>query len=126
MFNHNRKLNPRQKCLTAPQYRQLVANHHARLRADTTADTPVVKFFASGSATWLLSELDPETGEAFGVCDMGMGSPELGNVSLDKMCALGGTVRNPRRWVERDLWFRPSKTLTEYQAQAETSGLTGC
>lgn len=48
---------------------------------------PVVKLFSIvGRATWLLSELDPlEPTVAFGLCDLGMGSPELGYVSLEEL-----------------------------------------
>ena len=43
---------------------------------------PVVKIFdPSGSATWLISESDPEDPDRlFGLCDLGMGYPELGYV----------------------------------------------
>ena len=45
---------------------------------------PVVKLFTPwGGCTWLLRELDPENPDiAFGLCDLGMGCPELGSVSL--------------------------------------------
>ncbi len=48
---------------------------------------PVVKLFSiAGSATWLLSELNPfEPTIAYGLCDLGMGSPELGYVSLEEL-----------------------------------------
>ena len=38
---------------------------------------PVVKMFnPCGAATWLLTEIDPETPDiAFGRCDLGMGFP---------------------------------------------------
>lgn len=35
-----------------------------------------------GKGIWLLSELDPETEIAYGICDLGDGKPELSYVSL--------------------------------------------
>ena len=45
---------------------------------------PVVKLFTpDGAATWLLTEIDPAYQDiVFGLCDLGMGCPELGSVSL--------------------------------------------
>ena len=117
MFNHRQKINHRQMVLTAPQLRQLVKNHEARPDAEKVH--PVVKFFDPfGAATWILSELDPETGIAYGVCDLGQGYPELGYVSLDEMMSIGR--------INRDLHFNGSKkTLAEWLEVAKTSGLVG-
>ena len=113
MFNPNVKVNHRQKVLTAAQYKKLVANHHGRTKAETTADKPVVKFFW-GSSTWLLSELDPETGHAFGLCDVGHGSPELGYVDLNEIVGHG--------MINRDKYFKPTKTMTQYADEARQAG----
>ena len=44
---------------------------------------PVVFFNPCGSATWLISEMDPEEPDLlFGSCDLGMQCPELGSGSL--------------------------------------------
>jgi hypothetical protein len=53
----------------------------------------VVKLFTSeGTATWLISELDPDDPDRlFGLCDLGLGSPELGYVSLAEL----KTIRGP-------------------------------
>ena len=46
---------------------------------------PVVKLFNPvGGGTWLLSEMD-EQGIAFGLCDLGMGEPELGYVAIQEL-----------------------------------------
>lgn len=118
MFDYNRKINPRQKVLTAAQYRKLVENHK-QATTGKPATHPVVKFFTTnGVGLWLLSELDPETGIAFGLCDLGY--PELGYVSLDEMIEVGEINRNnPFRWVERDLHFNGEKTLDEYKAMRD-------
>jgi hypothetical protein len=73
---------------------------------------PVVKLFCPwGGATWLLSELDPDdTDIAFGLCDLGMGFPELGNVRLSEIQSVSGPggLR-----IERDRHFTPKMTLDE-------------
>jgi DUF2958 family protein len=78
---------------------------------------PVVKLFCPwGGATWLLTELDPDDPDiAFGLCDLGMGFPELGTVRLSEMRALQGPgdLR-----IERDLHFSATKTLTAYADEA--------
>ena len=48
---------------------------------------PVVKLFnPAGAATWLITEMDSENNDIlFGLCDLGMGFPELGYVSLKEL-----------------------------------------
>ena len=60
-----------------------------------------VKFFG-GTCTWHLTEYDPEDELAFGLCDLGMGYPELGYVSLAEIREL----KFPRA-IERDLYYTP-------------------
>lgn len=77
---------------------------------------PVVKLFCPwGAATWLLTEYDPEQHMAFGLCDLGMGFPELGYVSvhdLEQLRGPGGLK------IERDMHWKPTKTLSEYADEA--------
>jgi len=82
---------------------------------------PVVKLFTPDAAcTWLLTEIDPEDADiAFGLCDLGMGFPELGSVSLSEIASLRGALGLP---VERDRSFKPSKRISEYAAEACSSG----
>ncbi|ALV27382.1 DUF2958 domain-containing protein [Pannonibacter phragmitetus] len=88
---------------------------------DTHAFWPVVKLFCPwGAATWLLSELDPDAPDiAFGLCDLGMGSPELGSVSLSEIAAIRGPSGLT---IERDQHFKPTKSLTAYAAEARLAG----
>lgn len=80
---------------------------------------PVVKFFNPvGPATWLISELD-EDNIAFGLCDLGMGCPELGYVCLTEMSEL--RLRFGLR-IERDLHFKATKKLSEYADEARAAG----
>jgi hypothetical protein len=67
-----------------------------------------------------LSEIDPiDTDRAFGLCDLGLGSPELGYVSISELTALRGTLGLP---VERDLHFTPKQSLTAYAIEARRDG----
>jgi hypothetical protein len=82
---------------------------------------PVVKLFTpDAGCTWLLSEIDPENPDiAFGLCDLGMGCPELGSVSLSEIAALRGKFGLP---VERDLNFKAAKSLTAYANESRLLG----
>ena len=80
---------------------------------------PAVKFFTpDAAATWLLTELH-EDGMAFGLCDLGMGCPELGWVSIEEIKRIRGRMGLP---VERDKWFRASGTISEYAKKARQEG----
>lgn len=71
------------KLFTDDQYQQLLQNG-----SDPDKDhPPVVKLVLPNTrCVWLLSEIDPENKSiAFGLCDLGMGFPELGYVSLDEL-----------------------------------------
>ena len=71
-------------------------------------------------ATWLISEADPEDEDLFfGLCDLGLGSPELGYVRLSEIKSVRGRLGLP---VERDLYFKPSMTLEEYAAESRRTG----
>jgi hypothetical protein len=101
---------------------RLIANGelHRQMRQAGKAEPdflPVVKLFTpDANATWLLAEIDPDDHDrAFGLCDLGLGFPELGYVSLTELETLRGKSGLP---VERDLYFRPRKTLSEYAHEA--------
>ena len=82
---------------------------------------PVVKLFTpDAGCTWLLSELDPEEPDiAFGLCDLGLGFPELGYVSISEIARLRGNLGLP---VERELNFKATKSLLEYSKDANDAG----
>ena len=88
---------------------------------DTTDFEPVVKLFTpDGRATWLLSETDPEDADiAFGLCDLGLGSPELGSVRLSVLKAHRGRLGLP---IERDLHFKANAPLSTYAERAREAG----
>jgi len=114
------------KLITESQREQLLANgRKQRAAIDNGTEpldfAPVVKLFTPDSnATWLLTELEPgDPGIAFGLCDLGMGSPELGYVSLTELA----TVRGPLGLhVERDLHFDADKSISAYAEAACAAG----
>ena len=104
------------KTLLDSQRRDLIANHET---TDMLTPVPIVKLFVcvGGNATWLLTELDPETNIAFGLCDLGHGFPELGYVSLTEL-------EDTLGWrLERDRHFVATKTLVEYADDARSKGM---
>lgn len=110
------------KQLTKDIIERLEANGRIRLECQEDGKEepdfyPVVKLFTpDANCTWLLVELDPEDPDiAFGLCDLGMGFPELGSVSLSELSALRGALGLP---VERDRSFKAAKTLSEYAEDA--------
>lgn len=100
------------KLLTDEIKARLIRNNVEAREAD---HIPVVKLFTPwASATWVLTEMEPD-GVCFGLCDLGLGEPELGYVSLFDLQALRGPVGLR---VERDLHFYPEKPLSAYLAAA--------
>ena len=106
------------KLLTKPIEKQLIANFETnKTKPKNCVDfKPVVKFFGGGSATWLFTEYNPEERIYFGLCDLGMGSPELGYVSRDELESL--RFKPFGLGVERDLYWQADKTLSEYADEA--------
>ena len=99
------------KLMTQAQKNKMIKNHNDQ---DGSKDfKAVIKLFdPTGSGTWYLSELDPNTNIAFGLCNLGY--PELGYVSLDELSNLKVKMG---LGIERDLYFTP-KTFDELQKVA--------
>ncbi len=109
------------KLITGEHRAQLLDNGAAAARGEKRDPLPVVKLYTMDAhATWLLTELDPDDGDtAFGLIDLGMGTPELGHVRLS---VLEG-IRGPRNLaVARDLHFTPQRRLSEYTRLARADG----
>lgn len=104
------------KLLTAALMRRLLAN----FPAGDDVRPPLKLFTPDAGATWLIADMDPDDPDRlFGLCDLGLGFPELGYVSLREI----GGVRGPLGLhVERDLYFTPTKTLREYADAARAAG----
>lgn len=97
---------------------QLLANGERQSAGDSRHPLPVVKLFTpDANATWLLTELDPADPDlAFGLCDLGLGCPELGYVRLSEL----ETARGPLGLkIERDHHFTADRTLSDYAADAQ-------
>jgi Protein of unknown function (DUF2958) len=100
---------------------QLLANGRAQRAAmDNGAEAldfkPIVKLFTpDAQCTWLLTELDPDGGLAFGLCDLGLGCPELGYVSLVELTTVRGKLGLP---IERDRHVEADKGISAYADEA--------
>lgn len=109
------------KLISDEQRMQLRANASMTLAVPDFDPKPVVKLFTpDAGATWLLTELDPQDEDrAFGLCDLGLGFPELGWVSLSELASVRGPMG---LGVEQDLHFAARHTLSEYARQAQSAG----
>ena len=109
---------------TKTQHEQLIANCQAQIVRMDAGDPdidfkPVVKLFTpDAQCTWLLTELGLDD-IAFGLCDLGLGSPEVGFVCMREIRELRGPLGLP---VERDLHFDACKTLSAYAEEARAHG----
>lgn len=121
------------KLLTNDIRERLLANGVANRTADGLPrergcidHKPVVKLFTpDAGCTWLLTELDPEESDiAFGLCDLGMGYPELGYVSISELESVRGKLGLP---IERDFNFEATHTLSVYAHAAHAAeAITEC
>ena len=107
--------------ITDKQREQLLANGRARAQGQRLDPQPIVKLFTPDAhAIWLLTELDPEDGDtAFGLCDLGLGTPELRHFRLSELASIRGPLNQP---IERDLYFTPQRSLSEYARIARDNG----
>lgn len=109
------------KLITDEQRAQLLANSRQSIENPDFDPYPVVKLFTpDAGATFLLTEVDPDDDDHLhGLCDLGLGFPELGWVSLAELEALRGALRPP---VERDIYFKADKSIGAYAREARLAG----
>jgi hypothetical protein len=113
------------KLLTKAQREQLLDNGRRQAAVKGTPAEidffPVVKLFdPCGAATWLLTEIDPDDETvAWGLCDLGMGFPEFGTVSLNELAAVRGRLG---LGIERDLYFKARGPISTYIEAASKAG----
>jgi len=113
------------KLLTQAQRTKLLDNGRRQAAVRGTPDEidfpPVVKLFnPCGAATWLLTEIDPEDENvAWGLCDLGMGFPEFGTVSLSELAEYRGRLG---LGIERDRFFVARGPISAYIAAANEAG----
>lgn len=85
-----------------------------------------IKLFSiTSNATWLLSELNPfEPTIAYGLCDLGMGFPELGYVSLEDLESIQHPFL-PIPLIVRDEHFDAEYLMSVYvEAARQHQGIT--
>ena len=107
MLTYSRRKGKNMKLLTNVLAEKLIEN----FQSEQDDFKPVVKFFGGGAFTWLITEWDGND-QMFGLCDLGMGTPELGMVSYSEL----QNLRFPPFGlpVERDKFFKADKTILEY------------
>jgi hypothetical protein len=102
---------------------RLIENGRFSEEQDGFDPFPVVKLFTpDAAATWLLTEAYPEGSDIrlFGLCDLGLGSPELGYLMLSEIEHVRGKLGLP---VERDLYFKVDHRLSAYARNARHAGM---
>lgn len=106
---------------TEDERRQLLANGQARAAGEAIDPWPVVRLFTPDAhATWLLAALDPADGDtAWGLIDLGLGMPDLGEIKLSDLAAIVGPRKQP---VMRDRYFEAVRPLSEYLRLAQENG----
>ena len=110
-----------QPLTTSDERTQLLANGVVRAAGQPIDPWPVVRLFTPDAhVTWLLAALDPTDGDtAWGLIDLGIGMPELGTVKLSDLAGIVGPRHRP---IQRDLYFRASRPLSEYVRRAQIDG----
>ena len=108
--------------ITDEQRIVLLANGRESLENPDFDPAPVVKLFTpDAGATWRLTEIDADDHDhAFGLCDLGLGMPEIGWVSLSELATVRGRLGLP---VERDLHFRAEGILKFFLERADIAVL---
>jgi hypothetical protein len=111
--------------ITQAEWEQLYKNGLIQAKVKGTSKeldpVPVVKlFYPASAATWLLTEVEPEEPEiSWGLCDLGMGFPEFGTVSLQELAELKGIAG---LGIERDRFFKAKAPISRYIEVARAAG----
>jgi len=103
--------------LMTPEILQRLKDNNRNKNAD---HAPVVKFFTPwANATWLIVDIDVDDNDLmFGLCDLGVGEPELGYVllsDLEELRGPGGLT------VERDLHWKATQPISVYAFAARSA-----
>ncbi|MXN30527.1 DUF2958 domain-containing protein [Delftia sp. CH05] len=109
------------RLITEDERRQLLHHGAARVVGQAIDPQPVVRLFTPDAhATWLLASLSPADGDtAYGLIDLGIGMPELGEIKLSDLASIVGPRQQP---VMRDRYFRAVRALSEYTRLAQENG----
>lgn len=81
---------------------------------------PVLKLFnPAGPGTWLITEIADDGDTLFGLCDLDMGFPELGSISLSEITS----VKLPfGLTIERDISFEGRVPISRWTELARRTG----
>ena len=109
------------RLITENERRQLLTHGQARAAGRVIDPLPVARLFTPDAhATWLLASLSPSDGDtAYGLIDLGIGMPELGEIKLSDLASIVGPSKQP---VMRDRYFRAVRPLSEYLRLAQENG----
>ncbi|WP_414463347.1 DUF2958 domain-containing protein [Hyphomicrobium sp. DY-1] len=114
------------KLFTKAVLDQLIKNGETQAAVKGTSSEqdlwPVCKLFDPVRAsTWLLTEIIPGTNSAvaFGLADLGIGFPEIGEIDLAEITAYKGRLG---LGIERDIYWRPRGPLSRYHEAAVRAG----
>ena len=89
--------------LLTKKIREKLIKNHQEQDGTKTFKAEVKLFNPCGIGTWYLSELDPETNIAFGLCELH--EKELGYVSIDELKEIELPFFLK---IERDLYYQPT------------------
>ena len=109
------------RLITEDECKQLLEHGRVRAAGQAIDPLPAVRLFTPDAhAIWLLASLDPADGDtAFGIMDVGIGMPELGEIKLSDLASIVGPRQQP---VVRDRYFRAVRPLSEYLRLAQENG----
>lgn len=107
--------------ITDEQFDILLENARKSATDPAFDPQPVVKLFTpDGSATWLISAVDPDDPDILeGLCDLGLGCVEFGTVRLSEIRDVRGALGLP---VERDVYFVADRPISAYASLAMKMG----
>jgi len=110
--------------VTAEQREALLENGRLTAAGEDIDPVPVVRLFApDGAQSWLLTELAEDQDTAYGLCDLGIGQPECGEVSLSWIARQSGAGREHRGPSPYDL--RPERHVYTRMAIERDPGFPG-
>lgn len=106
--------------LSEAQRLGLTANSLARVGGQGVDPYPVARLYTlDAGCVWLLAELAGDGDLAYGLCDLGLGAPELGYVRLSVLGAMRGPLGLP---VVADPCFVARQSLSAYAVEAAACG----
>jgi hypothetical protein len=108
------------KLITKADMTKLIKNGEKAAKSPEFTCHPVVKIFGGSSCTWLIAWVEADLDRAYALCDLGMGMPELGYVSLRELSEM--RFRPFRLPAERDRFFTAEHDITEYAKEARRQG----